>query len=294
MNDNVIVFLDVLGFSQYVKQNNQDAMEILNSIQRVIEANKANERKARQYHDETVKKLVTRHSLSSFQSLVSISDSIFVTGENANKLLDQVATFLCCCFQWQFSEHKNSGIPCIFRGGIAVGEIFQYPSKDLIRCNRGLETFEKNNFCGNAVVTAVRLEEQGKGQGPNLFLDDTFIRELDDKHKKLIAKIIINGKSTCYFLWPAYFVFEDNNFDNKLKNIELFLNMVLYYYKKYKDSKVNNIYLEFLKLSLQAFHIVLLNDKNYTEEKWKEKLQDIFQKHNVNIEFLLRFIIDDM
>lgn len=270
-----IAYLDVLGFTNYL-QNNEScnfAANILHGMNFII-LQKVVEQKTHPFEicKEELRYLARREAITSFDDLLTLSDSIFITSkDDANLFIEQLSSFLAGCFHftYQYYVHpentedptmtkalkfdlsngtyekiESKEYPIIFRGGISFDEVINTETFSLIDGK-----FQKStNLLGRGVVRAVNLEKTGKG--PNLYIDDLFYEQLNDYNKALVE---CDSSGNKRFLWPAYAIISKNNYNVEIHDILQFLQAVINLWKAYRNEPYGVHYLEFLETSIHAF-----------------------------------------
>lgn len=290
VNGSLIAFLDLLGFSNCVRRESSQAIQTLRNIRSVIDMHGQNEEAQTRRELIYLQQLHDRYSLTSFQNVNSISDSIFYLGteqSNPNQFIEQISAFLCSCFQWQHSEQWGSitsteRYPCLFRCGVSIGEVLTYQALDINRNSPDAYT-ERTNFCGNAVVEAVRLEEVAQGQGANLLMSNKVVNLLDENHQRLTESFTNNGQQFQRFLWPAYYIIEEHNIDTQKIQAKQFLIMTIHYYLKFRGTNFRDRYIDLIAMTLSAFRIVLRDNPEFNESEWFEEIITFLQSEHIPI-----------
>lgn len=225
----IIAFLDILGFTQLVEHNYQTALDNLNEFNSYIDAAKKDNKlhPVENYSDPDLQKFVEKRYVTSFDNILTMSDSLVITSSDPKKFLEQISSMLCHLFKAtnhnfskqfeniydvnssqnidtyifeedgerkvRFEYHK--AFPLLFRGGITL-------EKEHILVDgsqaKGVMFFEQSQFingenkigwnvCGQDYVQAVKLESYGKG--PRLFCDKSFYEQVEKDRKKYLRKI---------------------------------------------------------------------------------------------------------
>lgn len=147
------------------------------------------------YPNNLLRQLAETHAADSFSAFLPFSDSVFIIGDDLNKLIRQISSFLIESFTFkayafvtasstdtptlqdvrtvqirqngkvEVTSEKERWYPLLFRGGIAYGEINEL-SVAGISCGKNVKI---PNLIGTAAVTAVALEQTASG--PRLFCD---------------------------------------------------------------------------------------------------------------------------
>ena len=306
-----VAYIDILGFKGHITSElpnaQKSAIEMLGDINGVFlqDWSESNLNPWQNYeHGSPQQSLVKRISVDSFENFLSMSDSIFITGNNANDFLDQLSSFLCRCFILTSNEYKNKTkknniesvsiksidqdkngklitneeerqwFPLIFRGGVSFGEVSILEMASLMRDKMQYTP----NIAGTGHVKAVELEKCG-GKGPKLYLDKDIVKELDENHKALLKTENISGKKVSHYLWPAHFLIRENDLEWELSqkysdSLEPAINL----WNAYKDENYAPHYLEFVKLIINSYVAVAQQLKG--EEEGKKIIKDFLQKYD--------------
>lgn len=277
-NKKCIAYLDLLGFKNYVTSNKNCAYaaNVLISVNIILKTLliDQNNHPADSYEEESLKKLAERTSVTSFESLLPLSDSIFITSNEANLFIEQLSSFLLSCFRFyasqyvnpedpEYPEHVNERVfdiqkkefvdkpskwyPVLFRGGISSGEVLY---DDVISIDKRKKPSAQTtpNIIGKGVVQAVQLE--GSGKGPRLFIDNNFYKKLNKKNKKFVRKDTNGNK---YFLWPVFQMSEMNSYENAWFELRSLVDASINLWKAYRNKPYGEHYLEFMKLVMDSF-----------------------------------------
>lgn len=221
MEKKCIAFIDILGFSQYVKDYDLACIqEFFNTIEQFVNP-----------------KSFVYIKNNPFETFLISSDSIIATAKekDANKFIDAICEFFNSCFVFtqngQFNKdnpfeiemmhidlngkirkEKTYWLPPLFRCGISYGEI-ELPKMSSIDWIKGENSIEygkpqvsnRTNVYGKAVLEAIYLERE-KTKGAKIFIDTAFECLLDKKHKdKIITEVDIDGKFVRYYPWTVTF-----------------------------------------------------------------------------------------
>lgn len=203
----VIAFLDLLGFSWLVKNNIVTANDNLNTFNRIIRE-KIIDNKTQPIEkcseENGFREFVRNAALSSFDNMISISDSLVIGATDADLFVKQISGFIATTFfqssesfrtpftDLEFVENKNiydvdsnyryyphMAFPILFRGGISFGNDIIFHKVGQI-C-QGQYSEDGLNVRGMSYVEAVKLEKSGKG--PRLFCNKKFVDSLkNEKH----------------------------------------------------------------------------------------------------------------
>lgn len=197
----ICAYLDLLGFSNYVKHDPDAAVALLQNYQTVLTLRD---------NAPTTDRALIPYRQDSFKYFIPFSDSIFFYSENASEFVQQLAHFIHACFAFTsnqyanpidpryphqvavklvgieqgsavIQEHIENWYPLLFRGGIGYGDAKVI---DLNAVHKGSLNRSPVVF-GNAVIDAVRLEQSGV-KGPRILCGQTFYDQLSDQAKRIV------------------------------------------------------------------------------------------------------------
>jgi len=302
-----IAYLDVLGFSNYIQNNDSCnfAANILQGMNFVLSQKEVDQRIHQiDSYEENLKYLARRASITSFDELLSLSDSIFISSKDANLFIEQLSSFLSECFHFTIQNYvhpenatdpiitkiikldiynetseeiDSKEYPIIFRGGISFDEVVKTETNSFYDG----KIQKSPNLIGLGVVRAVGLEKSGKG--PNLYIDDSFYEQLNDYNKSLVENDSFGNK---YFLWPAYAIISKNDYDTEKNDIRRFLQAIINLWKAYQNESYGVHYLEFLKTSIHSF-IKVFKLKNVIEgEAAYNDICNFIRYHKIDLALL--------
>ena len=254
--DTCVAYIDILGFSRHIKDK-KDQYSLLDAQNIVLQTAIMDDKlhPVSSYPTE-LQEFVEAHSLSSFSNLLCLSDSIFITSNNANIFMEQFSFFLYKCFYVDGSKYKyrldeeEFNTPTIFSGGISFGkaEIFD----KMISISNGAISTSKN-IVGEAVVDSVNLDKNGNHTF--IYIDDKFYEKLDSNHKQYIE---IDERGMKYLLWPAFLISESNTdaattFINEPTNFLKALLNIRKHYKNKLEIRIVTKYDDLIELTIKAF-----------------------------------------
>ncbi|MCP1102764.1 hypothetical protein M2454_002078 [Aequitasia blattaphilus] len=269
-NKKSIAYLDVLGFSNYVTGNKNCAYaaNMLISVNHILRTKISDYKKMKSVEcDERLSELVEKNGVSSFDNLLSFSDSLFITSPKVDEFLKQLSSFVAECFYYHSEQYRNplnekkpeevksivvgsdqhniveKWYPILFRGGISYEEVIVSNSSII----KESEVLQIPNLIGKGVVQAVGLEQQGKG--PKIFIDDQFYHKLSDTMKRFIAK----EQDTKYILWPAFRYIWQNDFESEIQHFKHDLEACINLWLAYQSERFGEQYKELLKLVIRSF-----------------------------------------
>lgn len=287
----IIAFLDLLGFSNLIENDlftARDNLSIFNDVLRtkVIDAKC---HPVSEYNEKNgLRNFAENSAVTSFNYLISISDSLIIGANNPDLFVRQLSNFVSTIFidytepfekpfenidsvttnqrgEWIInSDGKGKffpyrSFPLLFRGGITYGDDVSFNKEGSI-WNHEYQ-LSGVNVSGLSYVRAVKLESSDVG--PRLFCDKKFVEKLCDIDVKRSIRCL---KNDLYEIVWTYFgceaaVKEGSVMRNAYKRIESFflpraINLYSYYCKteSAKDQKSNSEsricqqYDEFIKL----------------------------------------------
>ncbi len=278
MDERVVVFLDLLGFSKYVEDNPQGALQLIEDystqVTQSIEDNKLHPVDA--YSHVGLKKIAERTMITSFMHFLPMSDSIFIVSDNASLLVHQLSHFLVNCFalrQAAFAYGRSHGdprnvvvrgfycgdsahtthcevwYPLLFRGAIACGNVnlLRIPSVTDATMAR------TSNLVGPAVVDAVRLEGEGT-RGPRLLCTEEFVARLDQEAALYVGECIDADKPEVREIyWPlAYFETEADVHAGLQNGLNEPLRAAVNLWKYFLNSTVSDHYYALIRLLIKS------------------------------------------
>lgn len=266
----IITYLDILGFSAYIQENEEYTIELLQNYSLQI----------------SYLKDLKEKSFKTFDYFVPMSDSIFITSSNFSEHIFALSEFLLNCFQYSSSNfntesHKDgtdpretiqselkleNGIvntyptkikvfPLLFRGGISNGDFKSYSTLSIKK--NLLDKSSQTNFIGKGVVEVVKLEQIDL-KGPRIFLNKSIVKNTK-KRKKYLASVP-NNKDLYELLWPmAYLektISTEDDLISESQILNYFLDLYLPSYSLWNFFKGN------LRLSAHYLGLLLLLEKS--------------------------------
>lgn len=273
MCEKYICYIDILGFSNYILENEHCdyAVDILNNVNFVLNTRIIDQKTLfKQGFEERLNPLIERTSVDTFDDYLALSDSVFITSNKCNLFIKQISTFLMECFLLRADRYRNPEdeneptrvtvmkydlhngeitqqsvlwYPILFRGGISFGEVIR--GENYMLCDGAIKKMP--NLIGKGVVRAVNLEKSGKG--PHLFIDDSVEEHLSDEMKQFVWK---DSKSK-YVLWPVFHYIWENEYDSVLCDFKNDLAACINLWKAYRDRQYSDHYYKLVKLIIQSF-----------------------------------------
>lgn len=211
----IVVFLDLLGFSNLLEYDAETALDNLNAFNDVIKTRIIDERShpLSEYqqkfpNEKFLHEFVEKSSVTAFEHMISVSDSLILGGNNIDSFISQLTNFVSAVyinytepFRKTFIDIKkvenhrvvtglknsefcyHNAFPVLFRGGISVGNEVRFFEEYHIKDSK-LERTSLNVF-GLTYLKSVKLEKAGKG--PRLFCDSSVVDVISNK--KMIKSV---------------------------------------------------------------------------------------------------------
>lgn len=276
-----VAFLDVLGFSNHVYEDLNQTEKIVKDINELLAVKISNDINARKITDDNLyKELIDSYTFDAVDFILPVSDSIFLAGNNSQRMILQISNFLCRILEFTLSRFLNNNdcFPVIMRGGIDYGETKIINSFIYNQNCKKCELNNSFNMIGIPVVEAVKLEEM-HNKGPKLFLTENVVDELDEDEKKFVS----DEDNKKYFLWPKSF-FIKNNLFNDFKSefrqrCKYNLRPIIELYCKYKNKeKVVRHYESLICMTIEAFskiYLMLPDEQEENKQIAQDELKEI-------------------
>lgn len=188
----IVAFMDLLGFSNLLRNNMEVAIDNLNTFNNVIKTrvidNKCHpieEYRENYPNDVKFQQFVEKSSVTSFEQMISFSDSLVLGGTDCNMFIKQLMNFVATVyieysepFQKNFSDinqvttykvaegcgsgsiQYHKAFPILFRGGLSVGNDVTFWDEYCI--NDSDFKISSRNVMGLTYLNAVKLESVGK------------------------------------------------------------------------------------------------------------------------------------
>ena len=277
--DAAVVYLDLLGFKNYVNTAPAAALQLLIDEyvilnQRVTDQRMMEEGKV-SVPDE-LRDLAVQNTVSSFDYLRSLSDSVFIVSYKTESLLSQLSNFVLSCFLFNSNSYafpddpvnptqvatnvirkaKNGGyeakaetqtrFPVLLRGGMSFGPTDRVETHEIARG----DLVKVSNFSSMTVVNAVALEKAGKG--PRIFCDQAVMDGMPSAEKNRFLLPVMGRKGVYEVLWPRAVFIDANSFDVEIHHFsDLFLPAATFW-KAWNHEEHGVHYWEFMKLIIRS------------------------------------------
>ncbi len=298
MSNNIVAYIDLLAFSNHLKDNLRDALMSMNNFNTILSTKILDELiNPISTYPGGLKELAQIHSINSFDYFLPFSDSVFLMSKDCNTFIKQLGNFVLESFTISSHFYKNpldpaspekgsiinysigedgalqtindtcNYYPVLFRGGLSYGEAFPI---DLFNINN--KTFQKSKvITGKAVVEAVALESKVKG--PRLIFSTTVFDQLEHDANDY-CRAIPEDNGFYEILWPAMkFITQNNRFLNK-QEFDRFYDLAKPIYnllKAYNQTPYSIHYFNFIELII-ASTIQFFDKKCYLKEFAKQKI----------------------
>lgn len=222
----IVAFLDLLGFTNLLETNAEAAFDNMNAFNHVIHtkvidslSHPLSEYKRNNPDDKELHKFVENSSVTSFDYMISVSDSLIIGAKDVDLFINQLRNFVASVYinysepfvrpfvdirdvesdKWVTCREDGSirchkAFPILFRGGISFGEDVGFFKEYHIFESESEQT--SLNVFGKTYLKAVQLENTGKG--PRLFCDRSVVDAISNK--KLI-KIVDEDSGTYEIVW---------------------------------------------------------------------------------------------
>jgi hypothetical protein len=300
--EQAVAYLDLLAFSNHVRENTQDALMAFTTYRTILETKLIDDitHPPSSYSNPILQDLATRHSVNSFNHFLPFSDSVFISSEDPDLFLQQLGSFVLHCFtftslQYQHPENASDPIrvsntsitkdkegreikteanwyPTLFRGGIAWGEAIPIELMGIVK-NKPQKIA---NLAGKAVVRAVGLESKIKG--PRIVFEKDLYERLNPQTKVYVIETEVKGLYE--LLWPAFHYIPTNGASEINRFYELFTPSVNLW-QAYNHTPFSEHYFKFVELvvigTIKIFEANGLKDSAVI--KIKEMIKSIGLEH---------------
>lgn len=275
MCEKLFCFLDVLGFSSLVSNDEYEVGDIFNRLE-LISNVAIGDQKIRENRNipNDISNPAIKMELSGFENYQWGSDSMFAYGDSANcdLCILQIAHFIYASLQQsiRYFPKPRKKIPLLLlRGGIALGEVNSVPMTAIFN----KELHHTINVFGKAALKVTCYEKSIKG--PRVFLDNLVYSHLSDNVREYVVHPYDLPQVNVYeLLWPMIAFNKENlvsyKSTNELNVLDEFLGIAEYHFEHYKSKKDRGRlhFDEFVYLILRSAkrfystynHLDLLND----------------------------------
>lgn len=221
----IVGFLDLLGFSQLLDLSTEVALDNVNSFNNAVKtrvmdnmSHPIEEYKKNYPDDQHFQKFVEKSAVSSFDYLISFSDSLILGSNSVELFIEQLCNLVSSLyiyssepFRSQFQDVFNvesnktasyengelrmhKAFPILFRGGLSVGNDCAFFKENSIQ--NGKFCYDGYNVFGRTYLNAVRLEHSGKG--PRLFCDKSVVDSIQNKR---IIRVVNEQENIFEIVW---------------------------------------------------------------------------------------------
>jgi hypothetical protein len=299
-NNGICCYIDILGFSNFVKEDPRGAIYLMQNYQTQID-HIIQETRADEY--------LTPYKRDSFKYFIPFSDSIFLYSEKPSEFVMQLADFINGSFSFTSNAFANSEdklhpeniteksfeiqegkaitklhsakwYPLLFRGGVGFGDA---SVQELHAIHDGKKVLTPFVF-GNSVIEAVKCEQIGV-KGPRILCSAEFYELLNERAKQIVHPAF-DMKGLYEINWTAvhYLMTDDLNdwfVDQPLLN-DFYLNQLVpaaNLWRAYNHLTVAPHYYNFLKLIVRGVQHYFYGTSYQT--KANEFITDYLKKENL-------------
>lgn len=300
----VVAYIDLLAFSQRVRENTADALKAMECYSTILGITASDdEQHPPSSYSGGLREVAKNNSLDSVEYMLPFSDSIFLMGTDCGDFIRQLGSFVKKCFAFtshfyetpedsscpekitftNFSKGEN-GIektkechkeyPTLFRGGLSYGEAYpcDVPSKE------NGEKRRQKILVGKAVVEAVSLEQKVKG--PRLIFGQLLYDNLDDDTKNCYCRSLPEGKNLYEILWPALSYIKANGYEREWSNFWEIFHPAVNLWLAYNHTPYSSHYFNFVELIVAStihFYGATWGQKEWVRERIAS--DDYYRRH---------------
>lgn len=270
--EGLFVYLDLLGFSNYVRTDLIGAARMLESQRDILNVG-LSDAAWYQSHGATPDTFQAEHLTTSFHHFLPFSDSLCIASTQPDLFLPQLANFLISAFGFTghhyeqnqtgrppenldipviglggITYERQNWFPVLWRGGMSAGRFERVGSHGIIDDVR----IDTPLLIGDAVVRAVKMEKPGNDEnlrkGPRLFCDPLVRAAVTDA--RLHAFLVpVPGIADCEeFLWPAFLFHSSAHPEYELFKLHELLGPAVALLRSKMGTAVESHYLEFVRL----------------------------------------------
>ena len=301
MDNNIVAYIDLLAFSNHLRENTGDALMAMNNYNTILSIT-IREEKIHPVcsYSEKLQYLAKNHSIDAFDYFLPFSDSVFLMSNDCSSFIKQLGSFVLQSFTLtsrfyenpidpsspekgpiiNLSTNENGNLevnqrecnyyPALFRGGLAYGEAFPIELYSIL----DKKPTKSKVITGNAVVNAVNIEKSGI-KGPRLVFYNDVYDQLNDDARDYCRMTHENNKMY-EILWPALEYIKQNDIRQCELEIHKMYKIVVPAYnlwKAYNHTPFSAHYFNFIELII-ASTIQFFDKKCQLKEFAKCKIND--------------------
>lgn len=282
----IVAFLDLLGFSYLLEEDQEVALANLNYFNNTLLIKKIDEK-----HYEKAK------SVSSFSYLISFSDSLVLGSDQPTLFIKQLSDYLTGLYVdstrpfingmdplnniilkkegFHTGDERVRAFPVLFRGGLALGNDVSFFEEYHI-CEEIMERTSLN-VTGVTYLDAVKLEKTGSG--PRLFCSKKVADEISDK---TIIREVDSERNIYEIIWTVRACEKlecspENLIYNSVYKTLLIPALNLYrYYRNYYYHLENNEGEKIIKQYEELVRLVCRGSLIYARKKSDQEYREVF------------------
>ena len=314
MNQNIVAYIDLLAFSNHLRENTSDALMAMNNYNTILSSKIRDEviNPVSSYPKE-LQELAKKTSIDSFDFFLPFSDSVFLMSSDCSSFIKQLGSFVLQSFTFtahfyidpidplkpekgyinNYSINKDGELdvnqeecnyyPALFRGGLAYGEAFPIELSSVIDCAPN----KTKVITGKAVVDAVHLESSVKG--PRLVFCQDVFTQLNEDACDYCRKI--PEKNDMYeILWPALEYIKQNESFQCKQEIQKMYEIIIPAYnlwKAYNHTPFSAHYLNLIELIIAStikFYDKKCQLKDYAKSEILKWMKDKEINNKIDLE----------
>lgn len=314
MNNNIVAYIDLLAFSNHLRENTSDALMAMNNYNTIMSIKIRDEitNPVTSYPQE-LQNLAKTHSVDSFDFFLPFSDSVFLMSSDCSSFIKQLGSFVLQSFTStaHFYKHpqdsskpekgyvnnysiNNDGklvisqaecnyYPVLFRGGLAYGEAFPIELYGVL----DKKPSKAQVITGKAVANAAKLESTVKG--PRLIFGKDVFEQLNNDARDY-CRIIPENANMYEILWPAFRFIKQNDTSQCKQEIFKMCDVIDPAYnlwKAYNHTKESIHYFNFIEMiisSIIQFFDKKCNLKDFAKCKISDWIDKNEMKGKINVE----------
>lgn len=311
--NNFVAYIDLLAFSNHVRENTSDAVMTMNSYNTILSTKiKDDKLYPVNSYPTALQDLAKSRSVDSFDFFLPFSDAIFLMSSDCNHFISQLGNFVLQSFTLTSNFYKNPidpsqpekgpilqyGVddngnitvtngecnyyPALFRGGLAYGEAFPVELYGIVNKQTG----KSKIITGTAVVEAVNLE--AKVKGPRLIFKKSLFDQLGSDAKDY-CRTIPEDRNMYEILWPSLsYIKQNDEFQCKqeLSKFDDLFKPAYNLWKAYNHTVFSAHYFCFVELIIAStiqFFDKKCNLKNYVLEQLNNRLLNTDLKDKIDL-----------